>query len=144
MAAWNRLGELPTYALNPNVFKGDKFGGRFLSVPGVTLGTQVGVTNWCADTELLEVVLKRLRRVSQAGEPAFRLAQIPPLIYLERAALLPTLGSDWASLGARVSKLTAALGGNLHALNEMVDLITKLRPVEARPQRGGSAASSRD
>jgi hypothetical protein len=60
IAAWDQLGEPPTYALNPNVFKVDKFGGRFLSVPDVTVGAQVGVTNWCADAELTEVVLKRL------------------------------------------------------------------------------------
>ena len=133
IAAWDELGELATYELNPSVFKGDKFGGRFLSVPEVTVGAQVGVTNWCADTELLEVVLKRLRKVTEAGEPPFRLAQIGPLIsYLERAALLPTLGSDWASLRDRVGKLANLLGENFHALNEMVDLIAKLRPVEAR------------
>jgi hypothetical protein len=92
-----------------------------------------GSRNWCPDSELLDVVLKRLRKVSEAGDPPFRLAQIGPLItYLERAALLPTLGSDWDSLRERVDELSVSLQGNMHAINEMVDLIANFEPVDAR------------
>ena len=131
IAQWDGLSKLATYEFSPAVFRGDMFGGRFLSVPDVTIGAQVGVTNWCADSELLEVVLKRLRKVNEAGDPPFRLAQIGPLItYLERATLLPTLGSDWDSLRERVDELSVSLQGNMHAINEMVDLIASLEPVE--------------
>jgi hypothetical protein len=133
IAGWDELGELATYALNSSVFKGDKFGGRLLSDPGVTVGDQVGVTNWCADAELTEVVLKRLRKVRAAGEPPFRLAQIAPLVsYLERAALLPSLGADLEPLKHRIGILTASLRENTQALEELVDLIAGLKPVETR------------
>ncbi|SEE27381.1 hypothetical protein SAMN05444161_5297 [Rhizobiales bacterium GAS191] len=133
VAAWEGLNRLAVHVLDPAVFAGNKIGGRLLAVPGVTIGKQVGVTNWCPDADLLEAVLKRLRRVSGAEASPISRTQIAPLIsYLKNAALLPSLGTDLEPVRGRIGTLAASLGENTRGLEELVDLVGRLRPVEAR------------
>src|ERR1700730_85502 len=90
------LDDLPTSALDAAVSGGDSIHGHFVSVPGMTVGQQVGTINWCRDADFLEAVLKRLRRVSPAGKPSpIARAQVPSLVaYLSQVGLMPSVGKD--------------------------------------------------
>jgi hypothetical protein len=127
------LEALPVHKLDDSLFGGDRIEGRVLSVPGLTVGHRVRVTNWSRDADLLEFVLRRLRKVAAVGSRPVSLAQIGAVVsYLSRAGLLPALGADLEPLRARMSSLAAGLGNNLAVVEDLVELVASLRPVEAR------------
>ena len=59
---------MATYAFDASLFEGDKIDGRYFGVPGVTVGDRLGSVNWSPDSEFLETVLKRLRKITFPGD----------------------------------------------------------------------------
>jgi hypothetical protein len=131
------LDDLPTYALDASVFGGDSIHGHFVSVPGMTVGQQVGTINWCRDADFLEAVLKRLRRVSPAGKPSpIARAQVPSLVaYLSQVGLMPSVGKDLVPMRRRLVSFSAELAQNFQALDELVDAVCALVPVKAQLEK---------
>lgn len=133
VACLQGLDELPVYSFDASVFAGDRIEGRIFSIPDVTVGACISSTNWSRDVDFLETVLKRLRRITGAGTPPVPLAHIPDVAaYLGRAGLTPTLGDDLKPLQTRMSSVGATLGDNIKAVDDLVDLVSSLRPVEER------------
>lgn len=133
VACLQGLDELPVYSFDASVFDGDRIGGRIFSIPDVTVGACISSTNWSRDVDFLETVLKRLRKVTAAGTPPVPLARMGTVAaYLNRAGLTPSLGAELEPLRTRMSSVGATLGDNLKAVDEIVDLVSSLRPVEER------------
>lgn len=133
VASLQGLDELPVHSFDPSVFDGDRIEGRIFSIPNVTVGSSISATNWSRDVDFIETVLRRLRKVTAAGTPPVPLARMGSVAaYLGRAGLTPALGADLEPLRTRMSSVAATLGDNLTAVDDLVDLVSSLRPIEER------------
>jgi len=130
IAQGQALDRLPTFTLDERLFDGDEIEGRWISVPGVTVGIKTGTINWCTDADFLEWVLKRLSKVG-LGSPVSR-AQAPAVVrYLSDAQLLPAQGEDILQSIERFRHLANHLALNQIALDEIVASLSALEPVDA-------------
>lgn len=127
------LQTLAVHRLDPRVFEADPIGGRVFAVPGETVLRQVDTVNWSPDAEFLEFALKRLRKVVAAGDPPVPLSRIPSLAtYLVRAGLTPALAADLEPIRSRLPTVAASLDDAVVNVDDIVDVISALRPVAAR------------
>jgi hypothetical protein len=128
------LDRLPTYRFDDRLFEGERIGGRWIEIPGVTIGPPVGQVNWSRDVDFLGTVLKRINRaVPQGTAGLISRAQIPGLVtYLSKAALLPSAAGDLAPMLERAKRLLTEVIANSKALNDLVATITAFEPVEQR------------
>jgi hypothetical protein len=128
------LDHLPTFVFDDRLFLGHEIEGRNIAVPGVTVGVRVGELNWARDSDFMSSLLKRLRRAVD-GSPVTR-AQIPTVVgYLARARLLPSGSEDLGPTVARFRRFVGDLVANKAAVDEMVEVISALRPVEAAMEK---------
>ncbi|PDT60544.1 hypothetical protein CO678_16050 [Bradyrhizobium diazoefficiens] len=131
VAAIDRLEALEAYVFEARLFGGDRIGGRWIAVPGVTVGPPAGVFNWCRDSDFLDAVLKRLRKAVQPVDGSLTRAQISQLVtYLSRVEVLPADGAELSSFRERLKSFVPELVHNLAVLDELVDLLCALRPIE--------------
>lgn len=134
VASMPNLQGLATHAFDATVMDSDQIDGRVFAIPGVTVGAQLGRVDWSPDSDFLETLIKRLRRVvaSSASFPATR-AQANSLIsYLSRATLLPAAGEDLARMKARVATFVDGLKANTRDLDDLVSLLCEFRGVKGR------------
>ncbi|WP_374659911.1 hypothetical protein [Phenylobacterium sp.] len=128
VASTGGLEELPLHALDSRTFEGDRIRERFYAVPGVTVGPQVGVVNWCLDADFLKSVVARLRRAGGDNLPSR--SQVEKLVqFLAHAKLAPSNGEDLSAVRARLSVLAGQLGEGVPALYALVDAVAELQPV---------------
>ncbi|WP_128933584.1 hypothetical protein [Bradyrhizobium zhanjiangense] len=127
------LETLSAYVFDARLFEGDRIGGRWIAVPGITIGAPAGALNWCRDSDFLEAVLKRLRRAAPQADSSLTRAQISQFVaYLTRANLLPTAGAEWNSFRERLQSFASDLAHNVQLTDELLDAICALRPVEVQ------------
>jgi hypothetical protein len=127
------LDHLETYALDEDLFLGDQVDGRWVTVPGRTLGTVTGAVNWCRDSDFLASVLKRLRKAAPHAPGTPTRAQISQIVaQLDRSDLLPNAASELSGMRERLRAFTPTLGANIRALDEIVETLAALTPVRDR------------
>ncbi|MBR0798725.1 hypothetical protein JQ615_25385 [Bradyrhizobium jicamae] len=127
------LETLNSYVFDARLFEGDRIGGRWIAVPGITVGAPVGVLNWCRDSDFLEAVLKRLRKVAPQADSSLTRSQLSQVVtYLSRAGLLPTEGAELNSFHERLQSFAPNLGHNVELVDKLVDAICVLRPIETQ------------
>ncbi|WP_271589185.1 hypothetical protein [Bradyrhizobium sp. CCBAU 53415] len=125
------LETLNSYVFDARLFEGDRIGGRWIAVPGITVGAPVGVLNWCRDSDFLEAVLKRLRKAAPQAESSLTRSQLSQVVtYLSRAGLLPTEGAELNSFHERLQSFAPNLAHNVELIDKLVDAICVLRPIE--------------
>ena len=128
------LEHLPTRVFDGRLFAGDQVEGRWVTVPGFTVGAMTGMVNWCRDSDFLESVLNRIRR-SSAQAPAGGLTRQQlrqTCAQLVRADLLPGSGADLEAMRDRLRAFAPSLGQNIGVLDEIVEVIGALAPVQDR------------
>lgn len=87
------LEHLEVRSFDKRLFAKSKIENRWVTVPGVTVGPTVGIVNWCRDSDFLDSVLKRIRKLLPQGATGIQRAQIAPLVArLAQAELLPSGG----------------------------------------------------
>lgn len=102
-------------------------------MPGVTVGPTVGIVNWCRDSDFLDSVLKRIRKILPQGANGIQRAQIAPLVArLAQAELLPSGGAEMAPMIARLRSFAPALLRNVQAVDEIASFLGSLAPVRER------------
>jgi hypothetical protein len=126
------LEALPVYSFDARVLSGDKIAGHWISVPHVTVGHEIERLNWSRDSDFLESLLRRLRRIAPQGQPITR-AQIQQLVsYVTKADLLPSSMPNLQPTLKRLTTFAPALIENVSALDEIVRLVETFEPVAAR------------
>ncbi len=134
IAEISELEHLPTHIFDERLFDGSQVEECWFTVPGVTVGATTGVVNWCREADFLESVLKRVRKAS-AQMPAGGLTrqQLEQTVaQLGRADLLPSSGADLDAMRDRLLVFTPSLARNIRALDEIVELLGALKPVQDR------------
>ncbi|TAX97699.1 hypothetical protein ELH94_14820 [Rhizobium leguminosarum] len=131
------LAELPLYAFDRSLFAGDKIDGCWYVVPNVTVGPQQGTIDWSLDKDFLASLFRQLRRIAspEPGELSYPVSrsQIQTFLNtLDRRGLLPAAGSVWHSDGQRVRRLAADMRFELDEIDELVDVLSSLAPVEEK------------
>ena len=126
------LEGLAVHAFNAAVFDGDDLDGRRFAVPGVTVGERIGSLDWRPDSEFLETVLKRLRKIASGADPfPLHRAQLSSLLaYLSRAELMPSAAEDLSRMKDRLTTVTEDLTANAQTLDKLVDLLCDLKSVK--------------
>ncbi|TBZ47766.1 hypothetical protein [Rhizobium leguminosarum] len=131
------LAELPLYAFNRSLFAGDRIDGCWYVVPDVTVGPQQGTIDWSLDKDFLASLFRQLRRIAspEPGELSYPVSrsQIQTFLNtLDRHGLLPAAGHVWHSDGQRIRRLAADMRFELDEIDELVDVLSSLAPVEEK------------
>jgi C-5 cytosine-specific DNA methylase len=134
VAAMTGLHGLAAHVFDATVMESDQIEGRVFAIPGVTVGEQVGRLDWSPDSDFLDTLVKRLRRIASSPDPfPFTRAQTDSLItYLSRAALLPAVGDDLARLKARLATFVGDLKVNTRELDDLIAILCDLKGVNGR------------
>lgn len=133
VADMHGLEQLVKYAFDVRLFDGDLIKDHWISVPGITVGPAMGGTNWCPDCDLLEFVMKRLRKTVPQGHGMITRAQISHFVaYLAQAELLPSSSGDLNPLLDRFKSFIQKVQMNLATVAELVDIVCALEPVAER------------
>jgi hypothetical protein len=131
VAAIEGLEQLEIHAFDERLFDGDRIEGRWISVPGSSVGSALGSVNWCRDADFLEGVLKRLRKIQGAG--GLTRAQISQVVLqLDRAELMPASGADLDPTVARLGEFLPKLNSNLKNVDEIVAFLSEVGLVQKR------------
>ncbi len=127
------LETLTAFVFDARLFEGDRIGGRWIAVPGITVGAPAGVFNWCRDSDFLEIVLKRLRKATPQADISLTRGQVSQLMtYLVRAELLPTVGTELNSFHERLQSFAPNLAHDVQLIDKLIDAICALRPIETQ------------
>jgi len=128
------LQDLPLYVFDATVMESDQIEGRVFAIPGVTVGERVSRLDWSPDTDFLDTMVRRLRRVAASPESfPFTRAQVDSLIsYLSRSELLPAGGEDLARMKARLATFVGDLKVNARALDDLITIVCDLKGVKER------------
>lgn len=131
------LAELPLYAFNRSLFTGDRIDGCWYAVPDITVGPPQGTVDWSLDKDFLASLFRKLRRLSapEAGELSYPISrsQIQSFLNtLDRHGLLPAAEQVWHSDGQRVRRLAADMRFELAEIDELIDVLSSLAPVEEK------------
>jgi len=143
VASMTGLHGLASHVFDATVMESDQIEGRVFAIPGVTIGEQVGRLDWSPDSDFLDTLVKRLRRIAASPDPfPFTRAQTDSLItYLTRAALLPAVGDDLARMKARLATFVGDLKVNTRELDDLIAVLCDLKWVNGR--LAGEVASRR-
>lgn len=127
------LDHLEVRSFDKRLFAGSKIENRWVIVPGVTVGPTVGIVNWSRDSDFLDSVLKRIRKILPDGATGIQRAQIAPLVTrLAQAQLLPSGGAEMAPMIARLRSFAPVLLRNVQAVDEIASFLGSLAPVQER------------
>lgn len=137
IAAWADLHDLPTYECDQALFGGDKINAKYIAIPGITVGSQVGSVDWSRDADFLEGALNRLRRIRaaelQGNENTLpnTKAQIRSLIStLSRANLLSDASAELEPMRDRLLTLSNSIEINIETTSDIIELMCDLTPVK--------------
>ncbi|MDQ7251286.1 hypothetical protein [Dongia sedimenti] len=134
------LEELPVYAFDARVLSGDKISGHWIAVPQVTVGREIERVNWSRDSDFLESVLRRLRRIVPQDH-TFTRAQIQQLAsYLAKSELLPSAPANLQPLLKRLRTFAPPLVATLGSLDEIIHILESFEPVAAKQRELRTAA----
>jgi hypothetical protein len=137
MAELLDLERLTTYDFDNSLFSGDKVEGRWYTVPDVTVGAERGTIDWSRDRDFMESLIRQLRKLAtpDLGQLSFATtkAQIQAfLTTLDRQGLLPAKEADWRAINSRVWNLAFGLKGGLEKIDEIIEVLSSLSPVEEK------------
>ncbi|WP_143750727.1 hypothetical protein [Marinobacter sp. ANT_B65] len=120
-------GAIKLFKLNPEVFSGDKFDDQFLEIPGVTVGEFQEEIHWQMDQDLLDTVLKRLKKVDEVGPSKTERERI--ISVLNRASALAQEQPEWDSLNEWLESYSARAQDHLNSAKEVALALSELAPV---------------
>ncbi|SOB74735.1 hypothetical protein SAMN04488490_0261 [Marinobacter sp. LV10R510-11A] len=120
-------GAIKLFKLNPEVFSGDKFDDQFLEIPGVTVGEFQEEIHWQMDQDLLDTVLKRLKKFDEKGPSKTERERI--ISVLNRASALAQEQPEWDSLNEWLESYSARAQEHLNSPEEVAVALSDLAPV---------------
>lgn len=120
-------GAIKLFKLNPEVFSGDKFDDQFLEIPGVTVGEFQEEIHWQLDQDLLDTVLKRLKKFDETGPSKTERERI--ISILNRASALAQEQPEWGSLNEWLESYSARAQEHLSSAEEVALALSELAPV---------------
>jgi hypothetical protein len=139
IAALSNLQNLATYEFDQSLFTGDKINAKYIAIPGITVGTQVGTVDWSRDADFFEGALNRLRRIRNAvlqeneNVLPHTKAQIRSLIStLSRANILSDASAELGPIRDRLLTLSNSINTNIEATSDIIELICDLTPIKER------------
>ena len=121
-------GTVKIFEFNPQIFEGDTFDGQFLEVPGRTVGDFQEKTDWHLDQDLLDFVLKRLKRFDEQGPSRSERERI--LVVLNRASALVQEAPDLQYLQDWLGSYISRTGRGLEAAPAIAAQLAELSPVQ--------------
>lgn len=125
------LEELPVFAFDRSVFNGDKIENRWIAVPRITVGREIRTTNWSANADFLETVLKRIKKVINPGGSLLTRAQIAQVVsLLNRADLLQGGGEDLKPVLRRLETFKPEFIERAQTVEKIAEILRKFDGVE--------------
>lgn len=139
IAALTNLRELPIFEMDQAIFGGEKIDSKYIAIPGITVGNQVGTIDWSCDADFFEGALNRLRRIRQAdlqGKESLlphTKAQIRSLIsILSRADILSDASTELGPMRDRLLSMSNSIEVNIDNTSDIIDLMCDLSPIKER------------
>lgn len=126
-------GSVNLHEFNAQIFEGDTFDGQFLEVPGRTVGAILEKTEWHLDQDLLDFVLKRLKRFDAQGPSKSDRERIVAL--LNRASAIAQETPGWEYLQEWLDGYIARAGASLEAAPAIAAQLAELSPVQDELER---------
>ncbi|HDZ46423.1 hypothetical protein LCGC14_0087270 [marine sediment metagenome] len=127
-------GRVALYQFNAAVFDGVEFDGIYFEVPGITVGELKDETTWLLDQDLLEKLLKGLKKIDAEGPSRAERERIISLVI--RAQKLASENTDWAYLQEWLQSFLPQLRTNIETPAYIADSLMETAPIrEALEQK---------
>ncbi|WP_445006110.1 hypothetical protein [Halomonas mongoliensis] len=126
-------GSVKIFEFNAQVFEGDTFDGLFLEVPERTVGEFKENIDWHLDQDLLDLVLKRLKKFDAQGPSKNERERI--VAVLNRASAFVQEAPDLHYLQDWLDGYIARNGSRLEAAPVIAAQLAELSPVQAELEK---------
>lgn len=120
-------GTVALYQFNAAVFDGVDFDGIYFEVPGITVGELQDETTWLLDQDLLEKLLKGLKKFDAEGPTRAERERIIALVI--RAQKMATENTDWAYLQDWLKGFLPQLSANIETPAYIADSLMETAPI---------------
>jgi hypothetical protein len=121
-------GTVALYQFNAAVFEGVDFDGIYFEVPGITVGELQDEMTWLLDQDLLEKLLKGLKKIDAEGPSRAERERIIALVI--RAQKLATENTDWAYLQDWLQSFLPQILTNIETPARIADTLMQTRPIQ--------------
>lgn len=120
-------GTVALYQFNAAVFDGDAFDSIYFEVPGMTVGELQDETTWLLDQDLLEKLLKGLKKIDAEGPSRAERERIIALLI--RAQKLATENANWTYLQEWLQSFLPQIRTNVETPARIADTLMKTAPI---------------
>ena len=120
-------GTVKLYEFNSEVFRGDRFDDQYLEVPGLTVGNFQEEVQWYLDQDLLDLLLKRLKKFDEEGPTKAERERI--ISVLNRSKALAKEEPEWTAFSAWLDGFGSRANEYLEGAEMAASELAKLSPV---------------
>lgn len=122
-------GTIKLYEFNSEVFSGDRFDDQYLEVPGLTVGDFQEEVQWYLDQDLLDLLLKRLKKFDEEGPSKAERERI--ISVLNRSKALAKEEPEWTAFSAWLHGFGSRAHEYLEGAETVASELAKLSPFRA-------------